>query len=269
MTLTGPPEQKPLAPPASILSKAFDVLGAFGPDRRVLTLTEIARGSDLPKSTVHRLIVRLCALGVLEPHGPGFRVGLPMRRLGSAMPIESLRQSALPHLGSLHHWAHRHVHLAALRGNRVVFVERMMVPGNDFPSADPGTDLPAHATALGKALLAHIPEEEARTALRAPLVALTDRTIVDPDGLAEELRGVRKDQVALARGESHPQVTCVAAPVLIRGRAVAAVSVSTSAHDAQVSRALRDAVRMTAVRISRDNQKVLADGHEIWFPGPV
>ena len=108
-------------PPASILSKTFDILASFGPDERVLTLTEISRASGLPKSTVHRLINRLIPLGVIEVHRNGYKLGLPMRRFAAAMPIEALRQSALPHLAKLHHWAKRHVHLAQLRGSEVVF----------------------------------------------------------------------------------------------------------------------------------------------------
>lgn len=262
-------EQQQESPPASILSKAFAVLGAFGPEHRVLTLTEIARASGLPKSTVHRLLGRLIELGVIEPHCAGFKVGLPLRRVVSAMPIESLRQSALPHLGALHHWSQRHVHMAALRGDRVVFVERMMVAGHDLPSAVPGIDLPVHATALGKALLAFVPQQEVEAALAKPLAKVAPNTITDKEQFHEELAGVRKNLFALARGESNPDVTCLASPVLIRGRAVGAISVSTAARAARVDRTLIDAVRVTADRIATDNRKVLADGHENWFPGQV
>ncbi|MGW6356353.1 IclR family transcriptional regulator [Streptomyces sp. NPDC055092] len=267
MTITTNAPHLPSASPSSILSKAFDVLGAFGPDQRVLTLTEIARASGLPKSTVHRLLGRLVPLGVIETHGAGFKVGLPMRRYASAMPIESLRQSALPHLGALHHWSGRHVHLATLRVNRVVFVERMMRPGSDLPSMGPGEIVPAHATALGKALLAYLSPQEIEAALSAPLEALTPETVTDADVLMAELAQVRSNSLAVAHGEAHPDVTCVAAPVLIRGRAVAAVSASATAQGAVTDRALIDAVRLIAVRIARDNQKVLADGNDAWFPG--
>jgi DNA-binding IclR family transcriptional regulator len=252
--------------PASILSKAFTVLDAFDQDRRVLTLTEIAKASGLPKSTTHRILRRLIPLGVIEPHGPGFKVGLPMRRFASVMPIESLRQSALPHMGALHRWSGRHVHLGGLRGSRVVFVERFLVPGHEIPSASPGTDLPAHTTALGKAMLAFLTPQELEEALAGPLVSLAPDTVTDHDDLAKELRTVRERHVAVARGECHPAVTCVAAPIVIRGRAVSAISVSTTVKDAAVDRALLDAVVVTADRISRDNQRVLAEGHEIWFP---
>ncbi|HWD05792.1 MAG TPA: IclR family transcriptional regulator [Amycolatopsis sp.] len=253
--------------PASILSKAFTVLEAFDHEHRVLTLTEIARASGLPKSTTHRLLRRLIPLGVIEPHGPGFKVGLPMRRFASVMPIESLRQSALPHLGSLHRWSGRHVHLGGLRGGRVVFVERFLVPGHELPSASPGTELPAHATALGKAMLAFLAPEELDAVLSQPLEALTPDTVTDPKDLAAELRTVRQRRVAIARGEADPDVTCVAAPILIRGRAVSAISVSAIGRDAATDRSLVDAVCVTADRISRDNQQVLAAGHDSWFPG--
>jgi DNA-binding IclR family transcriptional regulator len=253
--------------PVSILSKAFELLGAFNADQRVLTLTEIARASGLPKSTTHRLLRRLIPLGVIEPHGPGFKIGLPMRRLASAMPIESLRESALPHLGSLHRWSGRHVHLGGLRGDRVVFVERFLVPGHELPSASPGTDLPAHATALGKSMLAFVTDDERDAVLAGPLASIAPYTVTAPKDLLAELRKVRELRVSIARAESHPEVTCVAAPILIKGRAVAAISVSAAAADVAVDRALVDAVRVTADRIGRDNQRVLAQGHENWFPG--
>ncbi|WP_327657169.1 IclR family transcriptional regulator [Streptomyces sp. NBC_00483] len=253
--------------PASILSKAFDVLGAFGPDQRVLTLTEIARASGLPKSTVHRLLHRLIPLGVIEPHGSGFKVGLPMRRLSSAMPIESLRQSALPHLGQLHRWSGRHVHLGGLRGSRVVFVERFLLPGRELPSASPGTDIAAYATALGKAMLAFLTPEELADVLAEPMEALAPNTVTDPEDLLAELRQVRQRRVAFARGESHPDVTCVAAPIIVRGRAVSAISVSTTARDTAIDRALVEAVCTAAHRIARDNERVLAEGNDSWFPG--
>lgn len=262
-------QQQQDSPPTSILSKAFDVLGVFGPDHRVLTLTEIAHASGLPKSTVHRLLGRLIELGVIESHCAGFKVGLPLWRLVSAMPIESLRQSALPHLGALHHWSRCHVHMATLRGDRVVFVERMTAASHNLPSADPGMELPAHATALGKALLAFVPSEEVEAALHGPLAKVAPNTITDVDEFHEELVNVRNERFALARGESHPDVTCLASPVLIRGRAVGAVSVSTAVRPPKTDRALVDAVRVTADRIATDNQKVLSDGHENWFPGQV
>jgi DNA-binding IclR family transcriptional regulator len=252
--------------PASILSKAFAVLGAFNADERVLTLTEIARASGLPKSTTHRLLRRLIPLGVIEPHGSGFKIGLPMRRLSSAMPIESLRESALPHLGALHRWARRHVHFGGLRGDRVIFVERFIVPGQELPSATLGTNLPAHATALGKAMLSFVTAPELDEVLAKPLTSLTPNTVTDPQQLRAELHTARQQRFTIAEGESHAAVTCVAAPILMRGRAVGAVSVSATANEA-VDRALVDAVRVTADRISRDNQRVLAEGHENWFPG--
>jgi DNA-binding IclR family transcriptional regulator len=253
--------------PTSILSKTFDVLSSFGPDRRVLTLTEIARASGLPKSTVHRLINRLVPLGMIEAHRHGYKLGLSMRRFAAAMPIEALRQSALPHLAKLHHWANRHVHLAQLRGSEVVFIERFMLRDDALPSVSPGAVLPAHATALGKAMLAHITPDELDDALGRPLEAITASTVIDVDSLSHELGAVRADGTALARGEAHPEVTCLAAPIVGRARPIGAVSVSLRNDGRAIDRALADALVVTAKRIARDTLSPVADGHDIWFPG--
>lgn len=250
--------------PVSILSKAFYLLSAFGPEHRVLTLTQISHASGLPKSTVHRLIGRLMELGVIEPHGPGFKVGIRLKRLASPMPVECLRESALPHLASLHRWSKGHVHLAALRSDRVVFVERFLGQQDTLPSSSPGVDLPVHTTAVGKALLAHVTPEEVEEVLGHPLIALTPNTVTDSAALEKELRHARSDRVAFARGESHPDISCVAAPVITKGRAVGAISVST-AFGGGFGRQLIDAVRVTAERVGRDNERVLAQGHEDWF----
>ncbi|MFF0508766.1 IclR family transcriptional regulator [Streptomyces fimicarius] len=252
--------------PASILSKAFELLDSFGPDRRVLTLTQMSRISGLPKSTVHRLIGRLVPLGFLEQHGAGFKLGIRLRTLAASMPVESLRESALPHLAALQSWSRSHVHLAALRGGQVVFVERFVPSGSRLPSGQPGDHLPAHATALGKALLAFAPSPVVDEVLGAQLEALTPRTVTDPEALSGELRRVRDERVAYAREECRRGVTCIATPVVIKGRAVGAVSLSVSS-DNRFGRQHVDAIRVAADRISKDNQQTLSMGHEDWFPG--
>lgn len=254
--------------PASILSKAFDILAAFSPDRRVLTLTQISQATGLPKSTVHRLLSKLIPLGVIEPHGIGFKVGLPLRRLTSVMPIEGLRQSALPHLARLHHWSGRHVHLAgALRAGDVTFVERILVPGSDLPSADPGTVFPAHATAMGKAMLAFATDEELETVLARPLISITPETVTDPSDLRRQLKQIRATRVAYSRGESHPDIMCVSSPIVMRGRAVAALSISGHRTEDRIDRAVVDAVTLTAERVSRTTLQNVIGPHEDWFPG--
>lgn len=252
--------------PTSILSKSFDILGSFGPEQRVLTLTEIAQASGLPKSTVHRLINRLIPLGVIEAHRHGYKLGLPMRRFAAAMPIEALRQSALPHLATLHHWAKRPVHLAQLRGSEVIFVERFTLVDDPLPSVSPGTMLPAHATALGKAMLAHVTPHELDATLGQPLETLTARTVTDIGRLNQQISAVRTSGTALARGEAHIQVACLAAPIVGRERPIGAVSVSLQNDDLTIDRALADALTVTARRIAMDTLSVVADGHDIWFP---
>ena len=84
--------------PPSILSKAFDLLRAFDQTARVMTLSELARAANLPKSTVHRLLARLIDLDVIEHHAQGYRLSLSLIQLGATTPAAGLRELAAPHL---------------------------------------------------------------------------------------------------------------------------------------------------------------------------
>ena len=89
---------------ASILNKAFDLLYAFNENTRVMTLSELARASGLPKSTVHRLLARLVDLGALEHHRSGYKLGLGLLQLGSTTPAANMRDLATPILVALQRW---------------------------------------------------------------------------------------------------------------------------------------------------------------------
>lgn len=92
-----------------------------------------------------------------------------------------------------------------------------------------GITRPAHATALGKVLLASMPAENLDVFLSTQeLRSLTDRTIVDPARFRAEIARVRKAGAAYDEGEFHPEIRCVAVPIYnFTGRAVAALGLST------------------------------------------
>ena len=105
--------RSPVSEPPSILSKAFGVLRAFDSVNRVMTLSEIARASGLPKSTVHRLLARLLELDVVELHGDsGYKIGLGLLQIGAVSPAISMRDKAMPYLHSLSRWTRCEVQLA-------------------------------------------------------------------------------------------------------------------------------------------------------------
>jgi DNA-binding IclR family transcriptional regulator len=234
----------------SVLWKAFDVLGAFSHRHRVLTLAQIVRYTGLPKSTVHRVLAMLLDTGAVEQAGGGYRIGLRLFSLG-ALPLEAaLREAALVHLEELHRYTGQTLHLAVLRGADVVYLEKL--PGRKgVPTpALIGDRLPAHCTAVGKALLAFSGDAAAGEVLAGPLRRRTARSLASAEQVRGQLDGVRASGVAIDREESADGLACVAVPVLVGDHAVAAVSVAfpASAGNGQV---LVNPLRQTAAAISR------------------
>lgn len=94
-----------------------------------------------------------------------------------------------------------------------------------------GHRVPLHATAGGKAILAHRPGEVVNAVIdRHGLPALTEKTTTDADELRRELRSIRDRELAFDRGEHRSGWQCVAAPVLVDDRAIGAITVSGPAE---------------------------------------
>jgi DNA-binding IclR family transcriptional regulator len=253
---------------SSILIKAFDLLRSFTPERRMMSLTEIARTSGLPKSTVHRLLERLVDLDAVERHAEGYCVSLRISQLGALTPAGHSRDTALPHLAWLHRATRCTIRYGVLRTLDVVYLECMALKATEHVSAV-GSRVPANCTAIGKALLAW----QDRTALgselrRAPLRALTPQSRTAPGPLLAELDNIRRDGLAHERDEAQIGWSCVAAPIVVKNHAVAAISLQYPTRT-PIERKVEDAVRVTATRIGREFTDVLRDSsRERYFPYP-
>jgi IclR family transcriptional regulator, acetate operon repressor len=233
------------------LERAFAVLAAFERSgREVLTLADLSRETGLPKTTAHRLVHLLVAERVLERRDGGYRLGMRLFELGELVPRKrDLREAALPFIQDLYEATHETVHFAVLDGTDVLYLER--ISGHrrvKVPSAVGGR-LPAHCTGVGKALLAFTPAV-ADAVLRGPLVRRTPYTITVPAVLRSELERIGETGIAIDREESTAGVSCVAAPVMVRGSAVAAISVTGPTGRLRLD-ALAPAVRTAALGLSR------------------
>lgn len=252
----------------SILTKAFDLLRAFNAQERVMTLSELSRASGLPKSTVHRLLARLVDLGAVESHRSGYKIGMGLLQLGSATPAGYMRDMALPHLTKLHQWTGHTVLMGALRGFDVVYLEKIAQRDSPVAIATIGTRLPANCTALGLALLAHENFDDLRDFLPSPLPKLTTKSITSVDALIERLRLVRADGVARESEEAQPGLACIAAPIVMNGFAVGAISVAFPAADPPTMN-VSGALRTTAQQVVEELKSGLAQGREHWFPREI
>jgi DNA-binding IclR family transcriptional regulator len=235
----------------SVLWKAFDVLGAFSDRRRVLTLAAIARHSQLPKSTAHRVLAMLVEVGAVEQVPGGYQLGLRMFSLGALGPEAALRAAALPHLEELHRLTAQTLHLAILRGDDVVYLEKLLPRGGSLavPSVI-GDRMPATCTGVGKALLAFSPDDVVASAVCGPMRRRTARSLGSPQQARRELDDIRSRGYAVDREETADGLACVAVPVLAGTTAVAAISVSFPAA-AGSGEALAGPLRVTAGAISR------------------
>jgi DNA-binding IclR family transcriptional regulator len=251
------------------LSKAFGLLRAFTPDERVMTLSELARAAQLPKSTVHRLLARLVELDAVEHHGAGYKLSLGWIQLGAITPAASMRDVAVPHLAGLHEWSGQTVHLGVLRQFDVVYLEKL-ARVEAFPTlAAVGMRLPANCTAIGKALLAWEDLDDLAHFLPSPMPRLTPSSVTDVGQLIEQLRQVRAHGLAYDRCEAQPGLVCVAAPLVVDGFGVGAVSIGCH-ESTKLNPQIDTALRNTAARITREIRKGLADRRRsYWFPHQV
>lgn len=251
----------------SILSKAFDILRAFDSVHRIMTLSELARASGLPKSTVHRLLGRLVELDVIEPHGnAGYKIGLGMLRIGTVSPALSMRDSAMPYLGSLQRWTGRTVHLWVLRQFEVVCLEKLDQAGVLPAPGTVGARAPAHCTAAGKALLAHEDLDDLALFLPSPLPAATVRSRTSVDALVRELREVRGSGVAHEADEYRLGHSGIGAAIVVRGFAVGAISIGYPSDDQPAFKTV-SALREVVAALSRDLSEGLTPDRYRWIPG--
>lgn len=249
----------------SILTKAFDVLGAFDERDRVLTLTDISRKIGLPKSTVHRLVNRLVEINVIEAQEHGYKVGVRLLNVVSTIPANGMRDIALPHIARLQAFAKGAVHLAVPRSGSVVVLEMLTVQGPNILVGPAGSRLPAHLTALGRAMLAHMNDEIQDEILDRPLFAMTPKSKTDAGLIRAEFPAIRRSKVAISKDEVAMGLGTIASPILIKGRAVGAVSIqfdsATEPSEPQIN-----AVRVVAQRISKETFNMLANGNSKLFP---
>jgi len=235
----------------SLLSRAAAIVGAFDDRDPVLSLVELSRRTGLPKSTVHRIVGELVTLRVLERHDDGYRLGMWLFERGELVPgHRSLSEAALPVMEDLREATRQRIHLAVLAGVDVVYVEILGTGGLEVVSRTGGR-LPAHATGVGKAMLAYSPAATVQARIEAGLPRLTPRTISTSGGLVRELRKIRSVGMALDLEEAQLGVSCVAAPVFGADRKVAAGLSVTGVTGSVDPGTLGPAVRTAAFTLSR------------------
>jgi IclR family acetate operon transcriptional repressor len=218
-------------------------------------VTELAAELGVHKSTAFRLVAALEGRGLVEQVSDRgrYRLGFGIVRLAGAATagLDIVRESQ-PVCERLAAEMEETVNIAVAEGDACVNVSQVRGPSAIASHNWIGQRTPLHATASGKVLLAHEPEERVAAVLVGPLVRYTPRTITDPEELRRHLVEVRRRGVACTLEEYEAGLNAVAAPLRdIDGHVVAAVSVSGPSY------------RLSADRLEQVADAMLAASDEI------
>lgn len=240
-----------------LVARTFRVLEALA--RGPAELREIAARTGLGKSTAFRILYTLKELGYVEQTGPTAPYNLSWKMTALARRAGAdrvLAEAARPHLVRLRDELEESAWLAELRRGAVVITDGVHAAHKLRLSLDLGDACPLHASALGKAVAAWLPESVRGQMLgEGPLPRYTRRTITSRARLAEELERVRHSGYSVNDEETVEGAFLAGAPVFdAEGRVCAAISVSAPKTRLAPGkrRAMIAAVRRTAVQLSRE-----------------
>ncbi|MBO1112266.1 IclR family transcriptional regulator [Bordetella petrii] len=240
------------------IRRAHDILRALAGQRGPLRAADLARACAMPRSSLYLLLDSLVRRRWIDRAGDGYVIGLELMALGAAYLRHDGLQAAFRAAASEFVERHNEVmQLAALDGAEVVYLAREDARRPVRLVSELGSRLPAHACALGKALLAGLPEAALAGILPPVLAQVSERTQTDRTALLRELARARADGLAQEHEEVAAGLHCYAAYVgeTALGKRVA---VSTSipgdrleaAHVRAVAQGVQRAARAIAARVA-------------------
>lgn len=211
--------------------RALDILDCLGSRSREVGVSEISRELNIHKSTVSRMLSTMESRGYVSQNGASGKYCLGMRLVELAsrkLEQIDLRGQARPFLEELVKATGETAHLAVLDQGKVVYIDKVDTPRTLMMRSRIGYRAFAHCTALGKAILAALPDDVVEKLIKEKgLPRFTPNTIVDPLALKEHLRNVRAQGFAVDDEENEEGIRCAAAPIMNHAnQVVGALSVS-------------------------------------------
>ncbi|MEM6432182.1 MAG: IclR family transcriptional regulator, partial [Deinococcota bacterium] len=199
------------------LQRAFDILDLFTVSSPELGITEIAQRLELHKSTASGLVYTLETYGYLEqnPENRKYHLGLKLMERASVLLKQlEIRKIALPYLKELRNWSNESVNLAIRDHVEVVYIERIVSDQGITFQNFVGKRGWVHSAALGKAMLAPLPEDKVRKLLESyTLEPITEHTLSTVDDVMADLAVTRERGYALDDQENELGGRCVSAAI--------------------------------------------------------
>jgi DNA-binding IclR family transcriptional regulator len=216
------------------VSHALDVLEEFHGDTDELGVTELSKKLKLHKNNVFRILATLQSRNYIEQNkaNENYRLGVRCLELGQTFIHQrGMLKQAKPVLQELAEKTGETSYVSILRGNEVIYLDSVEPATTVRVVSRLGLNMPTHATAAGKALVAHESEEDLRKRFGPELKGYTENTIRDIEELLRNLEAAREKGYAADLEEFEDGLRCVASPIRDYTRKViGALSVSGPAH---------------------------------------
>jgi DNA-binding IclR family transcriptional regulator len=244
------------------IEKAFLILDILGQSPQGMSIRDLSDRMRLPKGTTHRLLSSLSYFDYVRQDSKtrNYFLGFKLVELGNLLLSQlDLRKEAEPFLRELAERTRETVHLVILDKDEIVYLDKLEMDHTTSGlrmASRVGSRNPAHSCAVGKILLADLPEETlAQIVQEKGLLKKTGNTITDFNQLKDHLKLIRKQGYAVDDEENERGIRCVGAPVLnAAGRVVAAISISGPAFKITkklVQETLKKEVMEAALRVSQ------------------
>jgi len=240
------------------LQRGLRLLQLFSESPHGLTAKQVAGRSRLPVSTVHRFLANLEGSGFLNCSGDGvYHLGIACFAIGQvALGQLDIRRVSLPYLQELNRQTRETIHLTVRHGLSAVYVEKLDSPEQLRIHSRIGAAVPLYCTAVGKVMLAYMPDDERERVLpQLVLNCLTPNTVSNLQELDAELYRVRKNGYACDLEEHELHIRCVAAPIWDHAGSVnASLSITAPVVRMAVTRLrqLAPLIQTAGLQISRE-----------------
>ena len=251
------------------LERGLAILSSFNSDRPLIGVSELSRELVLSRSTAHRYIATLAQLGYLQqdPDSRRYRLGPKVVDLGfSAINSMDVREISAPYLRQLSDETQHTVNLAILDGIEVVYIERCRAsrPGQREIDLNLhiGARLPAYCTAMGKAILAFVPDDQLDAAVeKIDFAQRGPNTLTSPEAFREELARIRVSGIAVNNEELAYGLRSIAAPIHSNGGDVVA-ALNLAVHRTMAS--MDELIAHYGPAVSRTAREIsLSMGHRL------
>jgi len=219
------------------LARGLAVIKAFTEQRRKLTIAQVSQRTGIPRAAARRCLYTLERMGYADADGHTYALRPKILALGHAyLSSTPLAVSAQPVLDRVRNELNESCSLAILDGDEILYLARSAASRIMAVTLTVGSRLPAYCTAMGRVLLAFLPERDLEAYLaRVELRPFVDRTVASPEKLRQLLEGARQAGYAVVDQELEIGLRSIAVPVRsASGTVVAAINVSVHAAHATV-----------------------------------